>query len=209
MRASKREHGLRAAHPFGDVAERGPHKIIGSLANQIWHSDGSFANPSCKYSFLSAAVLPDWGGETEYCDLRVAYESLPQHVKDEIRGLKAEHFFLNSRTLLGDTSYTEAQRQATPPVHWPVVRDHPSGRPTLFVGGHASHIVDWPVAEGRLLLWDLLEHATDKDRVYRHDWKVGDLVIWDNRSTQHYAVQDYWPAVRRMERAGIVGDRPF
>jgi len=169
----------------GDIAARDHHKIIGSLANQIWHSDGSFANPSCKYSFLSAAILPTWGGETEFCDLRVAYEALGDTEKKDVAGLRAEHYFLHSRTLLGDTGYSEEQRKATPPVRRPLVRDHPSGRPALFVGGHASHIVGWPVAEGRLFLWDLLEHATRQERVYRHEWKTGDLVIWDNRCTLH------------------------
>lgn len=169
----------------GEVAARSHQKIVGNLANQLWHSDGSFGNPMCKYSFLSAAVLPEHGGETEFCDLRVAYDTLPEDLKREIRDLQAEHYFLHSRFQLGDTNYTEEQRKATPPTHWPVVRDHPSGRKTLFVGGHASHIVGWLVAEGRLLLNELLEHATQRERVYRHDWKVGDLIVWDNRCTLH------------------------
>jgi alpha-ketoglutarate-dependent 2,4-dichlorophenoxyacetate dioxygenase len=170
----------------GEVAARDHRKIIGSLANQIWHADGTFGKPMCKYSFLSAAVLPDWGGQTEFCDLRVAYDTLPPAVKEEVAPLQAEHYFLHSRLQLGDSGYTEEQRNATPPVHWPLVRqDHPSGRKVLFVGGHASHVVGWPVAEGRLFISDLIEHATQKEFVYRHEWKVGDLVVWDNRCTLH------------------------
>jgi alpha-ketoglutarate-dependent 2,4-dichlorophenoxyacetate dioxygenase len=107
-------------------------------------------------------------------------------MKAELEGLEAEHYALHSRFLLGDTDYTEAQKNAIPPVQWPIVRMHPgSKRKLLFIGVHARQIVGWPVAEGRMLLMDLLEHATQRDFVYSHKWRVGDLVVWDNRSTLH------------------------
>ena len=170
----------------GNVADRDSRKIVGNLANQLWHSDSSFQKPAARYSMLSAVVLPGWGGETEFADLRAAYDALPADLQETVSGLEAEHFALHSRFLLGDASYTEEQRALIPPARWPVVRTHPgSGRKLLFVGIHTQGIVGWPVAEGRLLLMDLLEHATQREFVYRHEWQVGDLVIWDNRSTLH------------------------
>ena len=103
-----------------------------------------------------------------------------------IDGLVAEHSIFYSRGQLGHTDYTEAERAALPSVSHPLVRVHPgSKRKTLYMGAHASHIVGWPMPEGRLLLRDLMEHATQREFVYRHDWRVGDLVIWDNRCTLH------------------------
>lgn len=170
----------------GRVADRNHRKIVGNLANQLWHSDSSFQNPPARYSMLHAVVLPASGGETEFADMRAAYAALPDARKYQLEGLHAEHFALHSRFLLGDTDYTEEQRQAIPAVSWPLVRKHPSsGRPLLFIGSHASHIQELSVAEGRLMLMDLLEHATQPRFVYRHSWRPGDLVMWDNRSTLH------------------------
>ncbi|GAB7544033.1 TauD/TfdA family dioxygenase [Cupriavidus sp. 8B] len=185
----------------GRVADRNHRKIVGNLANQLWHSDSSFQDPAARYSMLSAAVLPDWGGETEFCDLRAAYDSLPQRLKSEIEGLQAEHYALHSRFMLGDDQYTEEQRNALPPVTWPLVRTHPgSGRKLLFIGVHASRIVDMTVAEGRMLLMDLLEHATQPQFVHRHEWQVGDLVIWDNRCTLHRGRRYDLSARRELRR---------
>jgi len=170
----------------GRVADRNSRKIVSNIANQLWHSDSSFQRPAAKYSMLSAVVLPTRGGETEFADLRAAYDALSDEMKTELEGLEAEHYALHSRFLLGDTDYTEEQKNAIPPVHWPIVRMHPgSMRKLLFIGVHARQIVGWPVAEGRMLLMDLLEHATQRDFVYSHKWRVGDLVVWDNRSTLH------------------------
>lgn len=170
----------------GEVADRDHAKIIGNLANQLWHSDSSFQQPRAKYSMLSAVVVPPVGGETEFADLRMAYDALPQWRKDQIANLKAVHYALHSRFLLGDTNYTEEQRRSIPPATWPLVQTDPrSGRKILFVGIHACEIRNMPVAEGRMLLLDLLEHATQREFVYRHHWRVGDLVMWDNTATLH------------------------
>ena len=170
----------------GRIADRNSGKIVSNIANQLWHSDSSFQRPAAKYSMLSAVVLPTRGGETEFADLRAAYDALSDELKAELEALEAEHYALHSRFLLGDSDYTEEQRNAIPPVHWPIVRMHPgSKRKLLFIGVHARQIVGWPVAEGRMLLMDLLEHATQRDFVYSHKWRVGDLVVWDNRSTLH------------------------
>src|SRR5690606_38996308 len=129
---------------------------------------------------------PEQGGETEFADMRAAYDALPQAQKQRLAGLHAEHYALHSRFLLGDTDYSEEQRRAIPSAVWPLVRRHPgSGRELLFIGSHASHVMGLSVAEGRLLLMDLLEHATQPRFVYRHTWRPADLVIWDNRCTLH------------------------
>ncbi|MBO1114790.1 TauD/TfdA dioxygenase family protein [Bordetella petrii] len=170
----------------GQVADRNHRKIVGNLANQLWHSDSSFQNPPARYSMLHAVVLPAAGGETEFADMRAACDALPPAQRQRLRELRAEHYALHSRFLLGDDDYSEAQRQAIPPVVWPLVRRHPgSGRELLFIGAHASRVLELSVAEGRLLLMDLLEHATQPRFVYRHAWRPADLVMWDNRSTLH------------------------
>ena len=186
----------------GRIADRNSGKIVSNIANQLWHSDSSFQRPAAKYSMLSAVVLPTRGGETEFADLRAAYDALSDELKAELEALEAEHYALHSRFLLGDSDYTEEQRNAIPPVHWPIVRMHPgSKRKLLFVGVHARRIVGWPVAEGRMLLMDLLEHATQRDFVYSHRWRVGDLVMWDNRSTLHRGRRYNLSERRELRRA--------
>jgi len=186
----------------GRIADRNSGKIVSNIANQLWHSDSSFQRPAAKYSMLSAVVLPTRGGETEFADLRAAYDALSDELKAELEALEAEHYALHSRFLLGDSDYTEEQRNAIPPVHWPIVRMHPgSKRKLLFVGVHARRIVGWPVAEGRMLLMDLLEHATPRDFVYSHRWRVGDLVMWDNRSTLHRGRRYNLSERRELRRA--------
>ena len=170
----------------GSIAERDSRRVASMLANQLWHSDSSFQSPAAKYSMLSAVKLPSWGGETEYCDLRAAYDALPGTLKRELDGLVAEHYALHSRMMLGTTDWSEAEKDVLPPVRWPIVRTHPgSGRKLLFIGVHARAIIGWTLPEGRVMLADLLEHATQRQFVYRHQWQDGDFVIWDNRATLH------------------------
>jgi alpha-ketoglutarate-dependent 2,4-dichlorophenoxyacetate dioxygenase len=170
----------------GEVAARTHAKIVGNVANQLWHSDSSFQKPRAKYSMLSAVVVPSFGGETEFADLRMAYDALPDWRKEQVEGLEAVHYALHSRFLLGDTEYTAEQKASIPPATWPLVQVDPrSGRKILFVGVHACEVKGMTVAEGRLLISDLLEHATQREFVYRHHWQVGDLVMWDNTATVH------------------------
>lgn len=172
--------------PDGKVVNRDHKRIVNNIANQLWHADSSFEKPRAKYSMLSCVHPSSWGGETEYADLRAAYDALPERTKRELEGLVAEHWALHSRIMLGDDQYTQEQRSAIPPVQWPIVQTHAgSGRKHLFIGAHASRIVGMTVPEGRMILMDLLEHATRPRFVYRHDWRAGDLVIWDNRCTLH------------------------
>jgi alpha-ketoglutarate-dependent 2,4-dichlorophenoxyacetate dioxygenase len=192
----------------GNVARRDSPKNLSNFANQLWHSDSSFQNPRAAYSMLHALVLPSWGGTTEFADLRAAYDTLPERTRTEIEGLSAEHYALHTRILLGDEAYTDDQKKAIPPAVWPLVQTHPgSGRKLLFVGVHAREIIGWPVAEGRMYLSDLLEHATQRDNVYSHAWQVNDLVMWDNRSTLHRG-RRYDITERRELRRTTIEDVP-
>jgi len=170
----------------GELHRRDSPKNLSSFANQLWHSDSSFMSPRAAYSMLHALVIPSEGGNTEFCDLRAAYDALPLDLKEEIQDLSAEHYALHTRLLLGDDAYTDEQKKAIEPAVWPLVSVHPgSKRQVLFVGVHAHKIMGWPIAEARIFLSDLLEHATQRSFVYAHQWQVGDLVMWDNRSTLH------------------------
>ena len=170
----------------GEVTARDHAKVVGNIANQLWHSDSSFQRPRARYSMLQAIHLTSWGGETEFADLRAAYDGLPDRTKHELEGVKAEHYALHSRFMLGDTHYSDEQKNSLPPVEWPLVETHAgSGRKLLYVGIHCQRIPGMTLPEGRMLIMDLLEHATQPKYVYRHEWQVGDLVIWDNRATVH------------------------
>ncbi len=157
-----------------------------ALGNQLWHTDSSFKRTPAKYSLLHAHAVPPEGGETQFVDTRAAYDALPPKMKTKIEGLVAEHSIFTSRAKLGFTEFSDEERRAMPPVHRSLVRIHSgSGRNALYLASHASHIVGWPVPDGRMLIHELMEHATQPQFVYTHRWAVGDLVIWDNRCTMH------------------------
>ena len=192
----------------GNVARRDSPKNLSNFANQLWHSDSSFMKPRAAYSMLHCLIKPSWGGDTEFADLRHAYDTLDERMRDEIQDLEAEHFALHTRILLGDEAYTDDQKKQIPPAVWPLVDTHPgSGRKVLFVGVHARQILGMPTAESRMLLLDLLEHATRRENVYTHHWQVGDLVIWDNRSTLHRG-RRFDIAERRELRRTTINDTP-
>lgn len=192
----------------GNVARRDSPKNLSNFANQLWHSDSSFMNPRAAYSMLHCVIKPSWGGDTEFADLRHAYDTLDERTRAQVEDLEAEHYALHTRNLLGDEAYTDEQKKEIAPAVWPVVDTHPgSGRKVLFVGVHARQIIGWPTAESRIFLLDLLEHATQRERVYRHEWQVGDLVIWDNRSTLHRG-RRYDIGERRELRRTTINDTP-
>jgi len=158
-----------------------------SLGNRLWHTDASFQDPPGRYSMLSAKVVPSAGADTEFADMRAAYDALEPETKARLEGLRVHHSIAHSRQTLGFEFSREEVEALEGAIH-PLVRTLPgSNRRSLYVASHASRIVDWPVPEGRLLLKDLIEHATQREFVYRHAWRVGDLVIWDNRATMHRA----------------------
>jgi alpha-ketoglutarate-dependent 2,4-dichlorophenoxyacetate dioxygenase len=176
-----------------------------ALGNQLWHTDSSFKHTPASHSLLHAHTATPEGGETQFVDMRVAWETLPPKLQARIDDLWAEHSIFCSRAKLGFTDFTDAERAATPPVHRAVVRVHPgSGRKTLYLASHASHIVGWPVPDGRMLIRELIEHATQPRFVYTHQWSPGDLVIWDNRCTMHRG-RPYDEATHRrdMRRATV------
>jgi alpha-ketoglutarate-dependent 2,4-dichlorophenoxyacetate dioxygenase len=144
-------------------------------------------DPPGRYSMLSAKVVPPVAADTEFADMRTAHDTLPAEMKRKLEGLQAHHSIAHSRQTLGFEFSQDEAEKLKGAIH-PVVRTLPrSGRRSLYVASHASRIVGWPVPEGRVLLRDLMEHATQPERVYRHSWRVGDLVIWDNRATMHRA----------------------
>jgi alpha-ketoglutarate-dependent 2,4-dichlorophenoxyacetate dioxygenase len=157
-------------------------------ANELWHTDSSFKRVPAKFSLLSAREVPPEGGETEFADLRAAYEALDQATQNRIALLAAEHSIFRSRSLIGYTEFSDEERVALPPVTQALVRAHPgSGRTTLYLASHASHIIGWPIEQGRALLKELTDFSTQPRFVYQHRWRTGDLVMWDNRCTLHRA----------------------
>ena len=177
---------------------------MSGLANQLWHTDSSFKRIPATYSMLSARAIPEQGGETEFADARAAYDALSDAMKARISGLVAEHSIYTSRAVLGFTDFTPEERSALPPVLHPLVRVHPATRrPSLFIASHAGAIVGMPLAEARLLLADLMEHVTQRAFVYRHEWRVGDLVMWDNRCTLHRGRGFDLDAIRDVRRTTV------
>ena len=171
----------------GEIMRSDNRKRMYGLGNRLWHTDASFQDPPGRYSMLSAKVVPPVPADTEYADMRAAYDALPEEEKARLDGLRAHHSIAHSRQTLG-FEFSENEQEALKGAVHPLVRTIPrSKRRSLYLASHASRIVEWPVPEGRLLLRDLIEHATQPAFVYRHQWRVGDLVIWDNRATMHRA----------------------
>ena len=156
-----------------------------ALGNRLWHTDASFQDPPGRYSMLSAKVVPPVAADTEFADMRAAYDDLDADLKAKLEGLQAHHSIAYSRSVLGFEFSAEEEAKLKGAIH-PLVRMNPNTqRKSLYLASPASRIIGWPVPDGRLLLRDLTEHATQPQYVYRHSWRVGDLVIWDNRSTMH------------------------
>jgi len=176
--------------------------------NRLWHTDSSFYRKRSKYSLLLAHVVPPDGGDTEFADMRAAYDALPAAMKDRIEDLVCEHDVWYSRELAGFPDATPEERGKMPPAHHRLAQVHPgSGRKTLLLASHASRIVGWPLGDGRALLSELMAFATQARFVHRHSWRVGDLVMWDNRCTMHRATEFDDLAERRdMRRTTVIED---
>ena len=179
-----------------------------NLGNRLWHSDSSFRAVPSKYSLLSARVIPEHGGDTEFADMRAAYDALDDAARAQIEDLVCEHSLLNSRGLLGFTELSDQERANFKPARQSLVRRHPvTGRKSIYLSAHAGGIVGWPVPEARIFLRDLTEEATRPENVYRHVWRQYDLVIWDNRQVMHRAKHfDDVNDVRDMRRTTVAGD---
>jgi alpha-ketoglutarate-dependent 2,4-dichlorophenoxyacetate dioxygenase len=177
------------------------------LGDRLWHSDSSFRPVPAKYSLLSGRVLPTWGANTEFADMRAAYDALDARTKTEVEDLVCLHSLIYSREAIGFTDLTEQEIADFRPVRQRLVRTHPvTGRKSLFLSSHAGAIEGWTVPEARMFLRDLTEHATQREFVYSHAWRPFDLVIWDNRTTMHRARRFDRNEVRDVRRTTLAGD---
>jgi len=173
----------------GEILKSDDRRRMYALGNRMWHTDASFQDPPGRYSMLSARVIPPAGADTQYADMRAAYDALPAARQEELEGLHVHHSIAWSRHTLG-FEFSQAEHDTLQGAVHPLVRTIPgSGRRSLYLASHASRIVEWPVPEGRLLLGELMEHATQPRFVYRHRWQTDDFVIWDNRATMHRATR--------------------
>ena len=180
-----------------------------NLGNQLWHSDSSFRAIPAKYSLLSGRIVVDQGGNTEFADMRAAYDALDNATKREVEDLVCEHSLMFSRGLLGFTELSDEEKAMFAPVRQRLVRTHPvTGRKSLYLSSHAGSILGWPVPEARAFLRDLTEHATQPRFVYVHKWRQHDLVMWDNRQMMHRVRRFDERLVRDMRRTTVAGDAP-
>lgn len=178
-------------------------------ANELWHTDSSFKPRSGKISILSAHECPAQGGDTEFADLRAAYDALDAATKEQIAELRVAHSMARSRGLVGYDDLAAGAALKFPPVSQPLVHRHPgSGRMSLYLASHASHVIGWPQDEGRALLDRLTAFATEPRFVFRHSWRVADLLMWDNRCTMHRArPYDDMGERRDLRRTTVVEDQ--
>ncbi len=170
--------------PNGEILPPNDRRRMGSLANRLWHTDASFVDPPGRYSLLSARYLPEVNPDTQFACMRSAYDALDDATKTLIENLQAHHSIVYSREVLG-FMYTPEEREIYKGAVHPLVRTLRDGRRSLYLAAHASSIMEMSLAEGRLLLRDLIEHATQPRFIFSHAWQTGDLVIWDNRTTMH------------------------
>ncbi len=211
--------GEQRLHPaFADVSNldkdntvlaRDNRRRLYGLGNMLWHSDSSFKPVPATYSLLSGRVVVEEGGETEFADMRAAYDALDDETKAEIADLVCEHSLIYSREALGFDDLSDAERATMAPVRQVLTRTHPvTGRKSIYLASHIGKIMGWPVPEGRAFIRDLTEHATQDHFVYSHKWKKYDLVMWDNRSTMHRARRYDSTLVRDMRRTTVAGTAP-
>jgi alpha-ketoglutarate-dependent 2,4-dichlorophenoxyacetate dioxygenase len=178
-----------------------------NLGNQLWHSDSSFRAVPAKYSLLSGRIVVDAGGNTEFADMRAAYDALDPTTKAEIEDLVCEHSLIYSRGTLGFTELSDEEKRMFKPVRQRLVRTHPvTRRKSLYLSSHIGTIVGWPMPEARAFIRDLTEHAVQPAFTYAHKWRQYDLVMWDNRSTMHRVRRFDESQVRDMRRTTVAGD---
>jgi alpha-ketoglutarate-dependent 2,4-dichlorophenoxyacetate dioxygenase len=178
-----------------------------NLGNQLWHSDSSFRAVPAKYSLLSGRTVVDAGGNTEFADMRAAYDTLDDKTKADLENLVCEHSLIYSRGTLGFADLSEEERRMFKPVRQRLVRVHPvTGRKSLYLSSHIGTIIGWPMPEARAFIRELTEHAVQPRFVYAHKWRQYDLVVWDNRSTMHRVRRFDETQVRDMRRTTVAGE---
>jgi alpha-ketoglutarate-dependent 2,4-dichlorophenoxyacetate dioxygenase len=193
----------------GRPLDRASRARLFNLGNMLWHSDSSFRVIPAKYSLLSARVVNPVGGNTEFADMRAAYDALDAETRALIEDLVCEHSLMYSRGSLGMLDYSDEERAMFRPVRQRLVRTHPvTGRKSLYLSSHAGGIVGMPMPEARILLKDLTEHATQPRFVYVHTWRPWDFVMWDNRQMMHRVRRYDERQPRDMRRTTVAGDAP-
>ena len=193
----------------------GPDETIGLYlkGNRAWHTDSSFKKVGAMASILRAVEVPSSGGDTEFADMRAAYDALDESERRDLSNLEAVHSYAYSQGLVGGTELLGGKEwDDLPPVTHPVVRQHPrTGRKNLYIGRHISHVVGMDEEDGRRLVAGLVDRACRAPRTFRHRWSVGDIVMWDNRCVLHRGHE--WPFDQRrvMRRATVAGqgDNPW
>jgi alpha-ketoglutarate-dependent 2,4-dichlorophenoxyacetate dioxygenase len=217
--STERREELRLDPAFADVSnldrtgrklERDDRRRMASLGNRLWHSDASFRVVPAKYSILRGRIVVTKGGNTEFADMRAAYDALDARTKAEVEDLICEHSLIYSRGQLGFEEYRPEELARMKPVRHRLVRTHPvTGRKSLFLAAHIGAIVGWPRPEAVAFIRDLMEHATQPEFVYSHQWTQHDLVMWDNRTTMHRVRRyDDLNAVRDLRRTTTKSDGP-
>ncbi len=170
----------------GNIYPRGHRRMLFRKGDRLWHVDMSFMDNRATYSMLVGHEVPPEGGDTEFADARAAYDALPAAMKTLVDGLTAEHSVWHSRVLAGFPEPTAQELASRPPARHALAHTREgSERRSLYIASHASHIVGWPIDLGRDLIASLLKFATQPRFVYRHQWRQGDLVMWDNLATLH------------------------
>ena len=211
---ARKEHKLRLHENMADVGNLdAENRILAAndrqrlynLGNRLWHTDSSFKRLPAYCSMLHARSIPPLGGQTEFADMRAAYDALPEATKRRIVGLVAEHSIMHSRAKLGFGDFDESEREAFKPVPQVMVRRlQDSGRMSLYIASHIGAIRGLADAEAKALVDELTAHATQRQFVYSHRWRVNDLVIWDDRCTMHRGMEfDDQRYVRDMRRATV------
>ncbi len=214
VHATRAENKLRERPEIADVSNIDPGETLWGeksrrrmyeMGNRLWHTDSSFKRLPAKMSLLYSRSIPPVGGHTEFADMRAAYDALPGEKKARLNGLVAEHAIMYSRLKIGFTDFSDEEKQVLPPVPQTLVRRHAgSGRLGLYLASHAGFIYGMDVQESKALLQELIDHATQRQFIYTHRWRVHDLVMWDNRCTMHRG-KGYddlrWP--RDMQRATV------
>lgn len=194
----------------GRILQADDRRRMFNLGNRLWHSDSSFKATPAKYSLLYARSIPPEGGETEFADMRAAWDALPDRMKSRVKDLVCWHSLLYSRAQLGFHGFNEEERRQFEPVPQRLVRRHAgSGRLSLYLSAHIGRIEGWDVPEAMMLVRDLVEHATQREFVYRHAWRVHDLLVWDNRCTMHRGrAYDDTVYARDMRRVTLADSAP-
>jgi len=213
---AREDHKLRLHENLADVSnldaedrilKTDDRQRLYNLGNQLWHTDSSFKRLPAYCSMLHARSIPPIGGQTEFADLRAAYDALPEPTRRRIAGLVAEHSIMTSRAKMGFADFNDSEREAFRPVPQVVVRRlQDSGRMSLYLASHAGSIRGMDDAEAKKLLAELIEHATQRKFVYAHRWRAKDLVIWDDRCTMHRGMPYDDQRYKRDMRRATVSD---